>query len=40
MTSRKSKVVAKAKPARERTPQEVDAIEKVCAERASMPRMK
>ena len=40
MASRKSKAAAKAKPEWERTPQEVDAIEKVCAERASMPRMK
>ena len=40
MASRKSKAAAKAKPEWERTPQEVDAIEKVCAERAAVPRFK
>ena len=40
MASRKSKTAAKAKPEWERTPREVDAIEKVCAERAAVPRFK
>jgi hypothetical protein len=40
MSSRKSKTAAKAEPAWEPTPQEVDAIEKVLAERAAVPRMK
>ena len=40
MASRKSKAAAKAKPERERTPQEVEAIEKVHAERFNVPRVK
>jgi hypothetical protein len=40
MASRKSKTAAEAKPELERTPQEVEAIEKVCAERAAVPRFK
>jgi hypothetical protein len=40
MVSRKSKAAAKAKPEWERTPQEVEAIEKVHAERFNVPRVK
>jgi hypothetical protein len=40
MVSRKSKAAAKAKPEWERTPQEVEAIEKVHAERFNVPRLK
>jgi hypothetical protein len=40
MASRKSKTAAKAKPKWERTPQEVDALEKICAERFDVPRLK
>jgi hypothetical protein len=38
--SRKSKTAAKAKPQWERTPQEVDALEKIRAERFGVPRLK
>jgi hypothetical protein len=40
MASRKSKTAAEAKPAWERTPQEINAIEKVHAERFNVPRLK
>ena len=38
--SRKSKMAAKAKPEWERTPKEVDALEKIRAERFGVPRLK
>jgi len=40
MASRKSKMAAKAKPEWERTPQEVDAVQKVYTERFRVPRLK
>jgi hypothetical protein len=40
MSSRKSKTAAEAKPAWERTPEEVDAVEKIASERFRVPRLK
>jgi hypothetical protein len=40
MASRKSKTAAKAEPEWERTPEEVDAVEKIATERFRVPRLK